>query len=1192
MKFSAYNKLTYEDAAKKKRAWIPGAFLTIGMFGVFTYSGISEIVHADTGSTDATAIKATTTNLTTETAHALSASSAVSSSTGSEGTPTSDVSKASSTASTAVNNNTAPSTPSSEISASRSTEATSQFEQKQDALSSSAAASSSAAHSTTQSSTLSDTNSHSASNADPNTQSAAEDSVVSSATSQASIGDSQLSSAESVNSQTKSDTETIAQLVQQNPTPQVQVTPVQTSFTLSSASQVTAPPLNQAPALSNFFVTGQGDYILFNASGVFDLFPYSVTNLNKQLYGFYVVLPTSITGQGLTVMQAAADDLVAQMKAKGFSIDSMIAYQLNDTTDGRQVYYFRPNDGANDTNANISSSWPVLHLPVHTGADVSTTPKTISMNANTMNELASKGVLFAGSGNYTEGGGFYPTLPASSLGINAPDANLKGIVYPGITKVLTYTHATVTDTYNIVDAETNKVIKVLTKVGQDGTQYSRKGFIDSLVALGLDPAMYVNTDINVNDGTLTDDITLTPAQWSSGQTFVAGHTYTVTVGRVKTSVAGHDSNLIAGPKTTWTASDNFDGATDINGKALQLSDVKVTGSVNTRVPGDYSVIYSYTDSQGNSVSKKVVVHVTATQAWVSVHDSYLVAGPNTTWTPSDNFNSATDANGKPLQLSDMTVTGTVNPQVTGGYSITYSYVDSQGNHVSWTVVVHVTASQANVKGHDSNLIAGPHTAWTASDNFDGATDANGKPLQLSDVKVTGSVNPQMPGDYSVTYSYVDTQGNSVDKTVMVHVTLSQASVTGHDSNLVAGPNTTWTASDNFDSATDANGKALQLSDIKVTGTVNTQVPGDYSVTYSYVDSQGNSVTKMVVVHVAASKISVSGHDSSLIAGPNTTWTPADNFDGATDISGKPLQLNDVKVTGSVNPQVAGDYSVIYSYVDSQGNNVSKTVAVHVLNSQASVTGHDSNLVAGPNTSWTAADNFDGAIDANGKPLQLSDVNVTGNVNPQIPGDYSVTYSYVDSQGNNVSKTVAVHVTASQASVDGHDSNLVAGPNTTWTASDNFDSATDANGKPLQLNDVKVAGNVNPQMPGDYSVTYSYVDSQGNSISKTVTVHVTAIKSETNDQKSAGDSSQESSTIAKPGMTSATGSSTQNQETVSVGVAKDSLPKMPSASGTQTTKAKTSALPKTGQHAEQSLSLLGLILGLLGFGLYRPKRDKK
>ena len=70
MKFSAYNKLTYEDAAKKKRAWIPGAFLTIGLFGFFTYSGFSDLVLADSGSTYATAIKATTTNLTTETTHA------------------------------------------------------------------------------------------------------------------------------------------------------------------------------------------------------------------------------------------------------------------------------------------------------------------------------------------------------------------------------------------------------------------------------------------------------------------------------------------------------------------------------------------------------------------------------------------------------------------------------------------------------------------------------------------------------------------------------------------------------------------------------------------------------------------------------------------------------------------------------------------------------------------------------------------------------------------------------------------------------------------------------------------------------------------------------------------------------------------------------------------------------------------
>ncbi|WP_421017450.1 bacterial Ig-like domain-containing protein [Furfurilactobacillus cerevisiae] len=51
---------------------------------------------------------------------------------------------------------------------------------------------------------------------------------------------------------------------------------------------------------------------------------------------------------------------------------------------------------------------------------------------------------------------------------------------------------------------------------------------------------------------------------------------------------------------------------------------------------------------------------------------------------------------------------------------------------------------------------------------------------------------------------------------------------------------------------------------------------------------------------------------------------------------------------------------------------------------------------------------------------------------------------------------------------------MAGPNTTWTANDNFESATDINGKALQLNNLKVTGKVNPQVPGDYSVTYNYV----------------------------------------------------------------------------------------------------------------------
>ncbi|GKT03770.1 bacterial Ig-like domain-containing protein [Furfurilactobacillus entadae] len=648
------------------------------------------------------------------------------------------------------------------------------------------------------------------------------------------------------------------------------------SLASTPASTVTAPTLTQAPTLSNFFVSPNGNYVLYNAQATLDLYPYNVSNHNKQLYGFYVVLPQSITGQSLDKMQSAADALVTQMKALGFTIDTLTVVQLNDTTDGREVYYFRPNDGANDTGATIpdSSKWATLHLPINTGADVSSTPKTIQMNANTMSELATNGVLFAGSGSYPVPGAPYPTVSSASLGINAPDANLMGIVYTGIGRTLTYMHVNVTDTYNVVDAQTGKVIKILTKSGQDGTQYSRQGFVDTLAALGLDPTVYNGQSMSINDGTLTGEVTFAPSVWnSSGQTNVPGQTYTITVGRVKTSINGHDSNLIAGSSTKWQVSDNFDGATDINGNPVSLSEVHVDGTVNPRAAGDYPVTYSYTDTQGNVVSKKVTVHVTATKASVTGHDSNLIAGPNTKWQASDNFDGATDANGNPVTLNNVSVSGTVNPQVPGDYAVTYSYTDTQGNVVSKIVTVHVTASKASVTGHDSTVIAGPNTKWQASDNFDGATDINGNSLTLTDVTVSGSVNPQVAGDYPVIYSYTDVQGNVVSKTATIHVTATKASVTGHDSTVIAGPNTKWQASDNFDGAMDENGNPLTLTDVTVSGSVNSQVAGDYAVTYSYTDAEGNQVSKTITVHVIKNNDAGNGGNQQGNGGNGTSGTP-------------------------------------------------------------------------------------------------------------------------------------------------------------------------------------------------------------------------------------------------------------------------------------------------------------------------------
>ncbi|MCT0449889.1 immunoglobulin-like domain-containing protein, partial [Lactococcus lactis] len=58
-----------------------------------------------------------------------------------------------------------------------------------------------------------------------------------------------------------------------------------------------------------------------------------------------------------------------------------------------------------------------------------------------------------------------------------------------------------------------------------------------------------------------------------------------------------------------------------------------------------------------------------------------------------------------------------------------------------------------------------------------------------------------------------------------------------------------------------------------------------------------------------------------------------------------------------------------------------------------------------------ADNFISATDQDGKPIKIEQVNVEGTVDTLTPGDYEITYSYTDQQGNKVSKTITVSVVA-------------------------------------------------------------------------------------------------------------------------------------------------------------------------------------
>lgn len=156
---------------------------------------------------------------------------------------------------------------------------------------------------------------------------------------------------------------------------------------------------------------------------------------------------------------------------------------------------------------------------------------------------------------------------------------------------------------------------------------------------------------------------------------------------------------------------------------------------------------------------------------------------------------------------------------------------------------------------------------------------------------------------------------------------------------------------------DAGATAFDVEDgdltaeLVIVDNVNEATPGTYTVTFDVTDSDGNeaaTVTRTVIVVAAGDNDPV----ISLVGNATITINAGDAFVDqgatATDIEDEDLS-DDIVVTGSVNKDVPGEYTLTYTVTDSDGNSSSVTRTVIVLPSSAEVL---ANMIV---------DNWDGSL---------------------------------------------------------------------------------------------------------------------------------------------------------------------------------------------------------------------------------------
>ncbi len=456
--------------------------------------------------------------------------------------------------------------------------------------------------------------------------------------------------------------------------------------------------------------------------------------------------------------------------------------------------------------------------------------------------------------------------------------------------------------------------------------------------------------------------------------------------------------LIGDTEITINAGDTFTdpGATatdDIDGDIT--ADIIVTGNVDTNTPGQYTLMYSVSDSSNNTVSvTRVVIVVDSDAPTITLNGANpLVITIGNSFT--DPGATATDAIDGDL-TNDIEVTGTVDVNTLGEYTITYTVTDSSNNTTTATRTVQVVndGSPVITLNGANPLTINAGEAYTepgamATDDVDGDLTAS--------IEVTGTVDTNTPGEYTITYTVTDSSNNATTETRTVNVvdTVDPVITLNGANPLTINAGGTYTepgatATDNVDGDL--------TNDIEVTGTVDTNTPGEYTITYTVTDSSNNTATETRTVQVVADDppvLTLNGANPLTINVGESYSEPGATADDAIDGD----LTASIEVTGTVDTNTPGDYTITYTVTDSSNNTATATRTVSVVDTVVPVI----TLIGASTITLTVGDAFSdpGATANDNVDNDISASIVVGGtyVNTNTAGTFTITYDVTDSSNN-------------------------------------------------------------------------------------------------------------------------------------------------------------------------------------------------
>ncbi|WP_082238886.1 glycosyl hydrolase family 18 protein [Niameybacter massiliensis] len=236
-----------------------------------------------------------------------------------------------------------------------------------------------------------------------------------------------------------------------------------------------------------------------------------------------------------------------------------------------------------------------------------------------------------------------------------------------------------------------------------------------------------------------------------------------------------DKNIIIGE-----AFDALAGVTAYDKEDGDLtSQIEVSGSVDTMTPGEYTLTYTVTDSEGLTTIQTIIVTVEEDVVEPEQNEAPVISGAkDKTIVVGEAFNALAGVTAYDKEDGDLTsqieVSGNVDTMTPSEYRVTYSVTDNKGLTTIQTIIVTVEEDVVEPEQNEAPVISGAKDKTiVVGDAFDalaGVTAYDKEDGDLtSQIEVSGNVDTMTSGEYRVTYTVTDSKGLTTTKTIVVIV---------------------------------------------------------------------------------------------------------------------------------------------------------------------------------------------------------------------------------------------------------------------------------------------------------------------------------------------------------------------------------------------------------------------------------------